>query len=324
MADYPVPAGVAERLLVLRTCGLAIPAAFTMPTSRPATAALLFIPGSLFSDVNGDYPSWNSFPGTNAYLAHQFAERGIATLRFAKAGPGTGTVVEDKPLWDTHRTWDGRVTIARAALALLRATLAAESLSVPVIIAGHSEGAVVASRLAAEHAAETAAQGVVLLAGPAVGILSVMRERSVREAPESERAQRERDMTIVVDAIMAGQPIPDAQRGLPMIGGLVTMPPEALVYLSDCERSDPCVAAAGIDAPVLIVQGTGDLNVTLHDADRLTAARGARPTQRLVLEGLSHMFKRVPPGSDAAQAFSWPGPCDEGVADGVAAWIRGL
>ena len=317
-----MPGGVAERALVLRASGLAIPAAFTTPSAQPARAALLLIPGSLFCDVNGDYPSWNAFPGTNAYLARQLAERGIAVLRYAKAGPGTGTVVEDQALWDRRRTWDGRVTIARAARALLRSALESDGLDVPVFVSGHSEGAVVASRLAAEHPDEADAAGVVLFAGPSIGILGVMREQNARMAAPAERAALLQALDAVIDAIRAGRPIPEAYKAVPTVAGLANMPPEGLKYMADNDRTDPCAAAAAIAAPVLIIQGTEDANVTVRDAERLLASRADRPTELLVLEGLSHLFKRVPAGTDPMAAFGWPGPCDERVADGVAGWVH--
>ena len=40
MAEYPLPSGVTERPVVLRTAGLAIPAAFATPAEQPAVAAL--------------------------------------------------------------------------------------------------------------------------------------------------------------------------------------------------------------------------------------------------------------------------------------------
>ena len=62
---------------------------------RALASAILLVPGSLFSDVNGDYPAWNSFPHVYAHLAHQLSARGHAVYRFAKLGPGTGSVAVD-------------------------------------------------------------------------------------------------------------------------------------------------------------------------------------------------------------------------------------
>ncbi|MGH7654758.1 MAG: hypothetical protein ACREN6_08850 [Gemmatimonadaceae bacterium] len=63
--------------LILMVPGYDIPAALELPDGDLAGAVLL-IPGSLFSNVDGDYPSWNIFPRSSAYLAEQMAERGLA------------------------------------------------------------------------------------------------------------------------------------------------------------------------------------------------------------------------------------------------------
>src|SRR4051812_43096567 len=116
-----------EELCVLRTSGWEIPAALTLPPARDASAALssaiLLVPGSLFSDVNGDYPAWQSFPHVYAHLAHQLSARGHAVYRFAKLGPGTDSVAVDPNLAAQTRTWDGRLTIAAAALDAMRREL---------------------------------------------------------------------------------------------------------------------------------------------------------------------------------------------------------
>jgi len=324
MPSYPLPPGVAEQARTLRTCGLEIPAAFTTPAAHLPSAVLLFIPGSLFSDVNGDYPSWNSFPGASVSLARQLAERGIAVYRYAKAGPGTGTEVTDTAEWARHRTWDDRVTIARAALAEMRAAMAEQGIAAPVFVSGHSEGAVVASRLASEHAAEAGADGVVLLAGPSLGILGVMIDQSERNAPADQRDEIVAALRVVVGCVRRGEPIPEEYKQVWGVGGLAAMPPEALQYLRASDATDPCASLAGVAAPVLIVQGTEDANVTMQDAEALAAAHTAGPTSMLVLDGLSHTFKRVPAGLDPQAAFGYPGPCDERVAEGVAGWIAGL
>src|SRR5690242_2595533 len=104
-----------EQLSTLRVSGWEIPTALTIPASAGAPvlpSAILLVPGSLFSDVNGDYPTWNSFPHVYAHLAHKLAERGNAVFRFAKLGPGTGSKPYDEALAATIRTWDGRLLIA--------------------------------------------------------------------------------------------------------------------------------------------------------------------------------------------------------------------
>lgn len=318
------PPTVHEIPLTLSVSGYAVPAMLTLPAGGAPVGGVLLVPGSLYSDVNGDYPAWNVFPHTNAHLARQMAERGLAVYRFAKLGPGTGSEVTVPDAAAGVRDWRGRTTIARAALAHFRAELDARQVTVPrLVLAGHSEGAVVVSVLARDG---VDADGIVLLAGPAVGILSVMREQVPAMRPPEDREAVLADLDRVIAAIMAGQPIPEELKSREGIGGLAMMPPEGLRYMRECEATDPAAAIAGYAGPVLIVHGTRDANLGVHHAERLREAhaRSGRPTDIRILDGLSHMFKRVPEGVVGAEAFGFPGPTDERVAEAVGEWMRAL
>ncbi|HXD23966.1 MAG TPA: alpha/beta fold hydrolase [Gemmatimonadaceae bacterium] len=311
--------------LTLRVPGYDIPAALELPAGQP-TGAVLLIPGSLFSNVDGDYPTWNSFPRSSAYLAEQMAERGLAVYRFAKLGPGTGSVETSPTEAKELRSWKGRATIAHAALAHFSAELAARGLRAPkTILAGHSEGSVVASVIAREGAA---VDGVVLLSGPSVGILSIMIEQTRAMTPPGASEAPVKLLETVVAHIRKREPIPDeirAQAGGQFgAGALVNMPPDAIVYMRDCDATDPAATIAGYEKPVLIVQGGADTSVPVHHAEALRAARGSRPTSYKFFPGLSHMYKAVPPGTSPMEMFNIPGPTDPGIAGAIDNFVRTL
>jgi hypothetical protein len=274
--------------LTLRIPGYDIPAALELPDGAP-TGAVLYIPGSLFSNVDGDYPSWNIFPRASAYLAEQMAERGLAVYRFAKLGPGTGSTETSPAEAAALRTWAGRATIAHAALAHFRAELAARKLAPRrLVLAGHSEGSVVASVIVSQGAD---VDGVVLLSGPSVGIISIMTEQMGRDAA---------------------------------LKAIESMPPQAQTYMHDCDATDPVAAIAGYEKPVLIVQGGVDTSVPAHHAEALRAARGRRPTTFRFFPALSHMYKVVPPGTAPTEMFTIPGPTDPAVAEAIDNFVRTL
>jgi hypothetical protein len=311
--------------LTLRVPGYDIPAALELPDGAP-TGAVLLIPGSLFSNVDGDYPSWNIFPRSSAYLAEQMAERGLAVYRFAKLGPGTGSTETSPAEAKVLRSWAGRATIAHAALAHFRSELAARSLAPRrLVLAGHSEGSVVASIIAAEGAA---ADGVVLLSGPSVGILSIMIEQTRAMVPPGGSDAAVVLLERVVGHIRRGEPIPDDVRtqaaGGFGAGALVSMPPDAIVYMRDCDATDPMATIAKYEKPVLIVQGGEDTSVPVHHAEALRAARGARPTTYRFFPGLSHMYKVVPPETSPMDMFTIPGPTDPAVAAAIDNFVRTL
>lgn len=308
--------------LTLATDGYAIPARLSLPGALPPHGAVLLVPGSLFSDVNGDFPAWNVFPHVYAHLARQMAERGLAVYRFAKLGPGTGSEITDPEAAANIRTWAGRMTIARAALAAFRSALAERGITVPrLVLAGHSEGAVVVSVMARDG---VATDGVVLLAAPAVGILGVIREQVPAMRPPEDREAVTVDVDRVIAAIRAGQPVPEELRDREGIGGLAMMPPEGLRYMRECDATDPATAIADYAGPVLIVHGGRDPNLGTHHAERLREARGSRPTMVTIFPELQHMMKVLPPGVTGQDAFALQGDTDPRVADAVAAWVRGL
>lgn len=322
-----------EHACTLSVRGWAIPAALTLPSEPPdhaeLSSAILLVPGSLFSDVNGDYPAWNSFPHVYGHLARQLAARGHAVYRFAKLGPGTGSVMTDAEAAATIRTWDGRLVIATAALDAMRQELDARDVRVTrTIVAGHSEGSVVASRLAvSERAAEL--HGVVLLAGPSIGILGIMREQMTAMTPPDQRDEAIHRLDIAIDCIRRGEPVPpELATGSPMgVGALASMPEEGRRYMRDVDATDPTELASRMTQPTLVVQGGNDGSVPTHHGETLRDVlfardNGSARTDYLFIPDVTHMFKVVPPEVTGAEAFGYPGATDPRVTDGIDKWIR--
>lgn len=324
-----------EHACTLAVSGWNIPAALTLPASRqgaePLASAILLIPGSLFSDVNGDYPQWNSYPSVYAHLARQLSAHGHAVYRFAKLGPGTGSVAVDADRAATARSWNGRLVIADAALTAMRAELESRGVRVErVVCAGHSEGAVIASQLATSNRAGELA-GVVLLAGPSVGILEIMREQSAAMTPPGESSRASERLDAVIGYVRRGESVPPEYTDGGGMGAaaLASMPDDARRYMRDADATDPQALAAEMTQRVLVVQGGTDGSVPPHHGEALRRVLEARPagverTAYLFVPEVQHMFKVVPPGVPAQEAFGYPGATDARVSDGVDRWIRAL
>jgi uncharacterized protein len=311
--------------LTLSVHGYEIPAALEIPNGKP-TGAVLLIPGSLFSNVDGDYPSWNMFPRVYAFLAEQMAARGLVVYRFAKNGPGTGSVETADAKPELVRNWSGRATVAHAALAHFRAELAKRDLTVPqMILAGHSEGAVVASVIATQGAD---AGGVVLLSGPSVGILGIMIEQARNMLPPGADDSSVKLLETVVGYLRKGEPIPDdvrAQATGPMGAGfLVNMPPDGVAYMRECDATDPAATIANYPKPVLIIQGSIDSSVPAHHSEKLRDARGSKPTTYQLFEALQHMYKSVPAGASPQEIFGLTGATDARVAEAIDNFVQSL
>ena len=305
--------------------GYRIPTALTLPGESRLESAILLVPGSLFSDVNGDYPAWQIFPHVYAHLARQLSARGHAVLRFAKLGPGTGSTVIDENVAPTVRGWGGRLVIATAMWRQLAEAIAGRGLHAPrMVVAGHSEGSVVAELLATSDLS-VEIDGVALMSGPAVGIFGIMREQLALtySARDLENARRDFDAGIV--QLRAEGTISARLLERPALRGMKTVGPGGWTYLADCDATDPLTLAVRISQPVLVVQGGRDSSVPAHHADRLLAALESRrhsTVEMALFPELQHMYKRLPDGMDAFAGFGLPGPTDERVTDAIDEWIR--
>lgn len=299
--------------------GVRVACRLTRPDGAAAGAVLL-VPGSLFSDVDGNYPTMNMRPHAYADLARQLRARGYAVLRMAKIGPGTGSQTIDPALAASHADFQTRVAVAAAGLALLRARAGAGA--APVLVAGHSEGAVVAALLAG-GADAAAIDGVVSLSGPALPILGIMREQIAAMAPAG-GAPDMAPFDRVAAAIRAGEALPAEAAGDPGLSMLAAMPAAAHAYLRSVDRVDPVAALAAVRQPVLIVQGERDGSVAAWHAEALRAGRGARPTQVAMFPALNHFYKRAPADLPPLQSMMLETESDAAVADAIVAWAAPL
>src|SRR4051812_37984328 len=128
-----------EEEFFLEAEGVRLPAKLTRPTGTKPRWGIVIIPGSMASDVDGNYPEIHSSPHMYADLARQLAANGHAVLRYAKEGTGTGSVVVDEAASLAHPIFSKQEYIAEAAAQKLR-ELAPEIGG--LALAGHSEGSI--------------------------------------------------------------------------------------------------------------------------------------------------------------------------------------
>ena len=311
------PHAFSERDTYVTVAGVEIVCRLTIPEPAPEGAVLL-LPGSLYSDVDGDYPAMNLRPHAYADLAAQLGGRGFVVLRMAKIGPGTGSKTVDPEKAVRHGDFLARVEVAAAALALLRETTSAR----PVIVAGHSEGSIVASLLAG--ASDTGSiDGVVSLSGPSLPLLGIMREQMAAMTPPGVPA----DMATFdqsAAAIRARDPLPAEAATDQSTAMLASMPPAALDYIRSIDRIDPIAAIRQVRQPLLIVQGGRDPSVPPHHAAALAAAREGLPTASAFFPELTHFYKVAPASLAPMQNMALATNSDPAVADAILSWSRAL
>ena len=283
----------------------------TLPDVPAPVPAVLLAAGSGPLDRDSNHRRVR-FDVTRA-LAHALAEGGLASLRYDKRGVG-GSPGD----WRAAGLYDNLDDLARA-----RAALAARPEVDPgrVLLAGHSEGALLAAALAARGAPVV---GVVLLATSATPGAELLRWQARRIAPTLPAPVRgllrllRTDMETKVAA--NHRRIAATTTDVARIGGVRVNARWTREFLLHDPRAD----LARLTVPVLAVTGDEDLQVPPDDLAVL-AATVPGPVEVRRVPGLTHTLRRQPRG---ASLHHYRGelrrPVDPDVLVSVVAWCRSV
>ncbi len=247
--------------------------------SSNANAAVLILAGSGPVDRNGNLADAHN--DSLKRLAHDLADLGIGSLRVDKRGVGQSRAAglrEEDLRFDTY---------VADAVEWLR-VLHARRDTGEIFILGHSEGALIAT-MAAQRADVA---GLMLIAGagePAGRVLA--RQLSAAGAPSELQDESKR----ISESLERGIRVASIRPELMSLYRQSVQP-----YLMSWLPLDPAAELARVKHPVLIVQGTTDLQVTAENAELLASAQ---PGAKLVMiDGMNHALRKAP--ADRAANFA--------------------
>lgn len=289
LAGPALAAGVTERVVSIPGGQAPIYGTLAWPAGTDRVDAVLIVPGSGPVDGDGNAPATNLRTDMFRMLAKDLAEAGFGSLRIDKrfagrskaAGPAEIDVTIDLFVDDAAR-W--------------AAFLAKEPRTRRLFLLGHSQGALVASLVAAKMRPA----GLVLVAGAGQPIGRVVRQQIASPSLGFSPMLRE-EAEKVLRQLERGKTVPE-----PLLPLMALFRPTVQPFLISWLRHDPVAVLAKLDVPTLVVQGTTDLQLAVQDARRLAQAR---PGIRLALvEGMNHVLKAAPRAPAASNVATYRDP----------------
>lgn len=278
-----VPVLAQESAAHLRTTTGVLHGTLLVPpgAGQPVPVALI-IAGSGPTDRDGNSPM---LPGKNNSLrmvAEALAAQGVASLRTDKRGIGEsgGAAGSEAEL--------GFTTYVDDAVAWLE-QLAADPRFSRVIVVGHSEGSLIGIMAARRARVER----VVSLAGAGRSAMVVLDEQLARQIGGDLLAGARR----VLAELAAGRTVADPPSQLAAL-----FRPSVQPYLISWLTIDPAAEIARLTVPVLVVQGTTDIQISVVDAERLAAGNAA--ARLVIVDGMNHVLKDVRDPANQAASYS--------------------
>ncbi|MBU6958414.1 lysophospholipase [Pseudomonas sp. CVAP len=242
-----------------------------LPKSDSPVPVVLIISGSGPTDRNGNNPDGGNNDSLKR-LAWVLAKHNIASVRYDKRGVAASLAATPD---ERNLTLEAYVADAVAWGQKLKS----DPRMGPLILLGHSEGALVATLAAPQ----VDAAAVISVSGSARPVDQVLRQQlSNRMPPDLLLRSNE-----LLDSLKAGHVDEHVPTPLQVI-----FRPSVQPYLISLFRQDPAAAFAKLKMPALIIQGSNDMQVGVGDARMLKAAKP--DAQLALIEGMNHVMRIVP------------------------------
>lgn len=301
----PADADYAEMEMQVGEGAAALPATLAVPRGTGPFPAVVLVHGS------GPHDRDETIGPNKPFLdiARGLAEQGIAVLRYEKRTKARPQDFASKPFGvDEETTHD-----AVQAVATLRGVDGIDPKRIHVL--GHSQGGMMAPRIAAMsgHVA-----GLVLLAAPSRSLLDIVIEQNRRLAvlDDGKTSDAERDaITALIEQVRTTRDAATAADTKTVMG----LPAG---YWRSIDAVDAIADAKQVALPMLVLQGTRDIQVVDADWQRWRAAfHGNGKVTFKLYDKLNHLGI-AGEGEGSLAEYQQPGHVDAQLIADVAGWIK--
>ncbi len=270
-----------------------------LPSTTTPVPVALIIAGSGPTDRDGNSAG---LPGKNnslKMLAAGLSAQGIASLRYDKRGIAASAAKTD----EADIRFETMIADAVSWLKLLQADPRFDE----IVVIGHSEGSLIGMVAAKEAGIDR----FISLEGAGYPAPQILMTQLKAQLPPPLLASVE----TIINQLAAGEEVttlPDSLTQIPTLAAMFRASVQP--YLISWFQYDPAQILATLTMPILIIQGTADLQVSQNDADRLLAANSS--AKLALIENMNHVCKTVPANDPQANLAAYSNP-DLPLADGL-------
>ncbi len=238
----------------------------TIPENNENPPLVILIQGSGPTDRDGNQMMMKN--DASKKIAHQLAENGIASYRFDKRI----FKMNKFKIKEADLRFEDFVTDVNSILAYFKTDKNFDK----IILAGHSEGSLI-GMLAAQQGADA----FISLAGAGRSIDKIVVEQLAKQSEElSENARQAFD-----EIGKTG----NTSNYSPYLESIFR--PSVQPYMGSWMKYDPALEIAKLEVPILIINGSFDLQVDSTDAEILNAA--APNSKLVILKNMNHIFREI-------------------------------
>lgn len=259
---------VKEEPLTLETKTGNIEGTLLYPTSSKKIPVVLIISGSGPTDRNGNNPMMTN--NSLKMLAEGLSDNGIASLRFDKRGIAKS---KDSTLNEKNLRFENYIEDTKDWVELLKK----DSRFSEIIIIGHSEGSLIGM---------IASQGkdvskFISIAGLGVPAGEMLDKQLKAQAPFISALALP-----IIEKLENGKTVDSIPQML-----YTVFRPSVQPYLISWFKYDPSEEISKLKKPVLIIQGTTDIQVDVSNAKKLAEAN--KNAELKIIEGMNHVLKEA-------------------------------
>ena len=270
--QVPISSGFVEESATLTTPSGVIHGTIDLPSGTGPFPVVLIIAGSGPTDRDGNSAMLAGKNNSLKMLAQSLATSNIASLRFDKRGIAASAAAGPK---EADLRFENYVDDAAAWVEQLRHDKRFST----VTIIGHSEGALIG----AIATARTHPNAFISVAGVGRSAGLVLREQMNGKLPAQLFQANEK----ILRELEAGRTTEDVPPALKSLYRSSVQP-----YLISWFKYNPSEIVASIKEPILICQGTTDIQVAVEEAEALK--KNASAAKLVIIEGMNHVLKSVP------------------------------